>query len=199
MIIPSPRLRRFSVLLLLSFLVGNTVLFLVLPYDNPLVLAIRFNVASLENWMRGDGIAKDAWLYQPARWPIDYREDVGLLIKTGYGTRHRLAAQLEALDLTPEDTDAFVVVGDWTPSGNGTYAGVPVQNAVGGLMEMPEMRRHRDHPKFREYLSLRHAIEKGDDAVAMEVGKNFGWDLDALKVRMPRSAATCLARRRSSS
>ncbi|KAF6826999.1 glycosyltransferase family 31 [Colletotrichum plurivorum] len=181
MILPSPRLRRLGVLLLLSFLVGNTLLFLVLPYDNPLVLAIRFNVASLGNWLRGDGIAKDAWLYKPAQWPIDYHDDVGLLIKTGYGTRHRLAAQLEAFELTPEDTDAFVVVGDWTPPGNGTHAGVPVRDAVGGLMEMPEMRRHGDHPKFREYLSLRHAIEKGDDAVAMEVGKNFGWDLDALK------------------
>ncbi|WYZ42769.1 hypothetical protein EsH8_VI_000468 [Colletotrichum jinshuiense] len=181
MILPSPRIKRLVVLVFFSLLVGSTILFLILPYNNAFVLALRFNVASLRNWLRGSGTDKDAWLYEPARYPIDFRTDVGLLIKTGYGTRHRLAAQLEAFDLTAEDADAFVVVGDWTPPGNGTLAGVEVHDAVGGVMAMPEMRSHQDAPKFKEYLSLKEAVGRGDDAKATEIGKSFGWDLDALK------------------
>ncbi|KAF9876620.1 glycosyltransferase family 31 [Colletotrichum karsti] len=181
MILPSARLRRTVVLLFFSFLIGNALLFLILPYDNPLVLALRFNVSGLKNWLRGDGIEKDAWLYEPARYPIDFRTDVGLLIKTGYGTRHRLAAQLEALELTPEDSDAFLVVADWTPRGNGTLAGVKVHDAVGGVMAMPEMRKHHAAPKFKDYLALKDAVEKGDETKAEEAGRGFGWDLDALK------------------
>ncbi|KAK1477030.1 glycosyltransferase family 31 [Colletotrichum tamarilloi] len=181
MFLPSPRIRRLFILLFLAFLVGNALLFLVLPYDNPLVLAFRFNTASLKNWWRGPGTEKDAWLYEPAKFPIEYRTDVGLLIKTGYGTRHRLTAQLEAFDLTARDKDAFVVVGDWTPRENGTIAGVKVHDAIGGVMAMPEMRAHHDAPKFKEYLALRDAVQKGDDAKATEIGQSFGWDLDALK------------------
>ncbi|KAJ0337458.1 hypothetical protein COL922a_006732 [Colletotrichum nupharicola] len=181
MILPSPRLRRLVTLLVFAFLIGNALLFLVLPYDNPLVLALRFNVSGLSNWWRGDGVEKDAWLYSPAKYPIDFRTDVGLLIKTGYGTRHRLAAQLEAFELSAADADSFVVVGDWTPRGNGTYAGVEVHDAVGGVMAMPEMRKHHNAPKFQEYIALRDAIEKGDDQRATEIGQSFGWDLDALK------------------
>ncbi|OBR04823.1 Glycosyltransferase family 31 [Colletotrichum higginsianum IMI 349063] len=182
MILPSPRIKRLLFLVFFSFLIGNALLYLVLPYDNPLVLAFRFNFSGLQLWLRGSGVEKDAWLYEPARFPIEYRNDVGLLIKTGYGTRHRLAAQLEALDLTPDDADdAFVVVGDWTPREGGKLAGVTVHDAIGGVMAMPEMRSHHDAPKFKEYLSLKDAVQAGDDAKATEIGKSFGWDLDALK------------------
>ncbi|OHE92251.1 glycosyltransferase family 31 [Colletotrichum orchidophilum] len=171
MFLPSPRIRRLFILLFLAFLVGNALLFLVLPYDNPLVLAFHFNVAGVSNWWRGSGTEKDAWLYEPAKFPIDYRTDVGLLVKTGYGTRHRLAAQLEAFDLTARDADAFVVVGDWTPRENGTMAGVRVHDAIGGVMAMPEMRAHHGAPKFKEYLALKDAVQKGEDAKATEIGQ----------------------------
>ncbi|GKT63354.1 glycosyltransferase family 31 [Colletotrichum tofieldiae] len=158
MILPSPRIKRLLVLVFFSFLVGNALLYLVLPYDNPLVLAFRFNFSGLQLWFRGSGVEKDAWLYEPARYPIEYSTDVGLLIKTGYGTRRRLAAQLEAFGLTTENADAFVVVGDWTPREGGMIAGVQVHDAIGGVMAMPEMRSHHDAPKFKEYLALREAF-----------------------------------------
>ncbi|GKT40283.1 uncharacterized protein ColSpa_00464 [Colletotrichum spaethianum] len=181
MILPSPRIKRLLVLVFFSLLIGNALLYLILPYDNPLVLAFRFNFSGLQLWFRGSGIEKDAWLYKPAKYPIEYRTDVGLLIKTGYGTRHRLAAQLEAFDLTTENADAFVVVGDWTPRADSKIGGVEVQDAIGGVMAMPEMRSHHDAPKFQEYLALKEAVQNGDDAKATEIGKSFGWDLDALK------------------
>ncbi|KAK2063082.1 family 31 glycosyltransferase [Colletotrichum caudatum] len=184
MILPSPRIKRLLVTVFFSFLIGNALLYLLLPYDNPLVLAFRFNFSGLQLWFRGSGVDKDAWLYEPARYPIEYDTDVGLLIKTGYGTRHRLAAQLGALGLAAEqDARSFVVVGDWTPPGDsgGKMAGVHVHDAVGGVMAMPEMRSHHDAPKFKEYLALKDAVRDGDDAKATEVGKSFGWDLDALK------------------
>ncbi|GKT89528.1 glycosyltransferase family 31 [Colletotrichum tofieldiae] len=181
MILPSPRIKRLLVLVFFSFLIGNALLYLVLPYDNPLVLAFRFNFSGLQLWFRGSGVEKDAWLYEPARYPIEYSTDVGLLIKTGYGTRRRLAAQLEAFGLTTENADAFVVVGDWTPREGGEIAGVQVHDAIDGVMAMPEMRSHHDAPKFKEYLALREAVQNGDDAKATEIGTSFGWDLDALK------------------
>ncbi|OLN97198.1 hypothetical protein CCHL11_02176 [Colletotrichum chlorophyti] len=181
MLLRSPRIKRILVLVFFTFLIENALLFLILPYDNPIVLAIRFNFAGLRNWFRGSGTEKDAWLYEPAKYPIDFRNDVGLLIKTGYGTRHRLAAQLEAFGLSAEDTDAFVVVGDWTPPENGTLAGVEVYDAVGAVMALPQMRAHQDAPKLREYWSLKQAIDKGDETKAMEICKSFGWDLDGLK------------------
>ncbi|KAK1990960.1 family 31 glycosyltransferase [Colletotrichum falcatum] len=181
MILPLPRIKRLLILASLSFLIGNALLYLLLPYDNPLVLALRFNFSGLQLWFRGSGVDKDAWLYEPASYPVDYDADVGLLIKTGYGTRHRLPAQLEVLGLAAEDADSFVVVGDWTPPDGGKMEGVDVHDAIGGVMALPEMKSHLDAPRFKEYLALKDAVRDGDEAKATEVGKTFGWELDALK------------------
>lgn len=76
-----------------------------LPYDNPVRLSVRFNAhrayASLVEPLLARAGGRDRWLWDregPPPFPLDWaRGDVGVVLKTGYGTRERAVAWLEAL------------------------------------------------------------------------------------------------------
>ncbi|KAH7328885.1 family 31 glycosyltransferase [Stachybotrys elegans] len=164
-----------------------SILSLVLPGDSSIRLAFHFNAARLSNWVRDATSDRDAWLREPASYPVNLRDDVGYLIKTGYGTRHRIPAQQEAFALTGgilgAEGRSFMVVGDWTTA-NDTDArmlGVDVHDAIRLVMESDIGARMQDHHRFRKYRTLQEAVDVQDEAKAERLGQSFGWELDALK------------------
>lgn len=184
------RFRRRITNLGLSLLALLVTWHLFLAPDSTIRLAVHFNTARLLNGIRGGLTNRDKWLQQPASHPLDLREDVGYLIKTGYGTRHRVPEQLEAFraagDFLGDEGRSFLVVGDWT-SVNETDAallGVDVLDAVRMVMEDKISPAQRSHPRFSKYVGLQEAVAGGDEALANHLGKSFGWELDALKFIM---------------
>ena len=183
-----PRLtRRRLILFFAGFFLTLHTTYLLLPHDSHIRLSINFNTSRFWNAIRASTTDRDAWLRQsPAPHPLSLRDDVGYLIKTGYGTRHRLPALIEAFartgDILGDEHQSFIVVGDWTPT-NQTVDGLPtVYNAVDMLMETKLDPSLRDHPRLPKYRSLQEAIDSGDENQANELGREFGWELDALKV-----------------
>lgn len=108
---------------------------------------------------------------------MDFEKDVGIVVKTGYATRGRVPVQSEAMEL--QGNNNVVVIGDW----RGAVDGRTIQDAVGGVMKLDSvMDMLPNSNRFRMYESLRTAIEANEDEEALRLGKEFGWELDALKV-----------------
>ncbi|KHO00148.1 Fringe-like protein [Metarhizium album ARSEF 1941] len=179
------RRRRLAQVAVLTALVVLSVLLVTLPPDSPAVLAVVFNSARLRSaLLPGD---RDAWLRGRARYPVHLASEVGCLIKTGYGTRHRVREQLRAFAvkggvLGDEGRD-YLVVGDWEPA-NATAEGglgAAVVDAVGLVMRDGRLAGFADHARFGKYRNLGGAVDAGDEVRAQELGAKFGWELDALK------------------
>lgn len=184
--LPRPARRRF-ILLLASLFITLSATYLLLPPSSPIKLCVNFNASRFLNALRASTTNRDAWLDQrPAPYPLSLREDVGYIVKTGYGTRHRVPALINAFsrigDILGEENSNFIVVGDWTAA-NVTVDGSPgVHNVVKLMMESKAGSSLRDHPRFGKYRSLQEAIDSADEDRASELGQSFGWELDALKV-----------------
>ncbi|RFU75377.1 glycosyltransferase family 31 [Trichoderma arundinaceum] len=186
--VPRPTRRRF-ILLFSSLFITLSTTYLQLPANSPVRLSINFNTARFLNSLRASITDRDSWLNQhPEPYPLSLRSDVGYLIKTGYGTRHRIPALLDAFsrsgDILGEEDSNFVVVGDWTAA-NETGSRLPrVYNVVNMTMETKVDPLLRDHPRFWKYRALQEAVDSADEDKAREVGRNVGWELDALKFIM---------------
>lgn len=184
--------RRLVLSILLPFTFFS-ILYIGLPLDSPFRLAVSFNAARVTNSVLQTVSDNDAWLHTLPLDSLDLRTEVGYLIKTGYGTRHRVPLQLEAYrgsgDILGKEGDNFIVVGDWTTV-NDTDAkaiGVPVHDALKVLWDKDNLRSRRQHASFRKYKSLQTAIRAGDERKALEIGQKVGWELDVLKVMMHRT------------
>ncbi|EHK41024.1 glycosyltransferase family 31 protein [Trichoderma atroviride IMI 206040] len=183
--LPRPARRRF-ILVFASLFISLSAAYLLLPPGSPIKLSVTFNTFRLLNSLRVSTTNRDAWLDQrPAPYPLSLREDVGYIVKTGYGTRHRVPALINAFshsgDLLGEENSNFIVIGDWTAT-NETVDGLPsVHNVVSLMMETRVGPSLQDHPRFGKYRSLQEAIDSADEDKASELGQRFGWELDALK------------------
>lgn len=81
-----------------------------------------------------------------------------------------------------EEERNFLVVGDWTPT-NQTDEGLPiVYNVINTMMKTKVDPSLQGHPRFAKYRSLQEAVDLDDEDKATEIGQEFGWELDALKV-----------------
>lgn len=186
------RLRKRLIQTAILGIIALSLLHILLPPDSAIRLAIRFNATRITNALRDARQGKDAWLREtPAPYELELRRDVGYLIKTGYGTRHRVPLQLAALKssygggLMGDEGKDFLVVGDWTTVNekDAKAIGVPVHDVLKTVREYgDEDQDWRRHPRFKKYLSLQHHIEKGDEKKALEFAQSIGWELDALKV-----------------
>ncbi|PTB58564.1 glycosyltransferase family 31 protein [Trichoderma harzianum CBS 226.95] len=183
--IPRPTRRRF-ILLLTSLFITLSTTFLLLPPTSPIRLSINFNASRLFNSLRASATDRDAWLHQqPPPYPLNLRDEVGYLVKTGYGTRHRVPALMKAFshggNILSNEKNNFIVVGDWTPN-NQTDDGLPiVYNVVNTMMKTKVDLSLQSHPRFAKYRSLQEAVDSADEDKAREIGQEFGWELDALK------------------
>ncbi|KAH7256800.1 hypothetical protein BKA59DRAFT_390200 [Fusarium tricinctum] len=180
------RLRSVVILLLIS----TFIIYSILPHDSAIRLALVFNVSRFFNFLRGTATDKDAWLWKSPRYTVDLKKDVGYLIKTGYGTRHRVAEQIAAFEATGgylgKEGESFLVVGDWTTV-NQTDAdliGVTVHDAIKRVMETKIRGKVDGYPRLVKYRSLQASLQAGDEDGALKIGQSYGWELDALKFIM---------------
>ncbi|KAL6919164.1 hypothetical protein ACHAPO_004281 [Fusarium lateritium] len=180
------RLRPIFILLLISVFIIYTIL----PHDSAIRLALVFNVSRFFNFLRGAASNKDAWLYKAPRFTVDLKNDVGYLIKTGYGTRHRVAEQLAAFKATGgylgKEGESFLVVGDWTTVNqtDASLIGATVHDAIKRVMETKIRGKIDDYPRLVKYMSLQARLQAGDEEEALKIGQSYGWELDALKFIM---------------
>ncbi|KAE8364999.1 hypothetical protein BDV27DRAFT_127518 [Aspergillus caelatus] len=172
--------RPMRVLLYLVALV--LLLCIVLPYDHPIRLSARFNVkafgAAFTSYLGGRW-----WFSERSTFPVVLSDDVAVLMKSGFGTKDRIAAWLEA-----HEQDRFnnlLLVGDFaTPSGQlFSYNGrrLPVFDLVAWMLEKGYLSAELAHPRLMKHSNLSAAISNGDTEIAKELSKSFGWELDALK------------------
>jgi hypothetical protein len=180
---PRRRLRRLN-RALLGTVLAVLCLWLILPYDSPLRLAIRWNGRRLLAAIGPPWAEKEAdWLLAPPRFPIDLFKDVAVISKTGYGTQHRMQEQLLALDV-PGGIDLernLLVIADFATSfGNGSVR-IEAHNVVEMAVEMHLRQDLEQAERVLKYRDLANAINKGDNKFAWELSKQFGWELDAMK------------------
>ncbi|KAL2269007.1 hypothetical protein VTJ83DRAFT_3853 [Remersonia thermophila] len=160
-------------------------LWALLPYDNTLRLAVWWNAKRLreallpapsERWAHDDA---------PPRHPLDVGRDVLVIVKTGYGTRDRVPAWLEALPEASRFRDIMVIAdseGDvmFAAPGAPEEQKLHVYDAVGHSIRQ-HLAAFRGHPRVRKYQQLAEAIYRGDEALALQHCRAFGWELDAMK------------------
>ncbi|KAL9615613.1 MAG: hypothetical protein Q9160_009368, partial [Pyrenula sp. 1 TL-2023] len=158
--------------------------FVLLPNDSPVWLAHRFNATRLGIYLHSSSTG-DTWLNLPPAFPINITEDVGLIVKTGYGTQHRLPAALEALEMGLASQD-IVAIADFTPIDEKLYRyngkDVQLHDALGMMLEDESLNWMRSTPRFEKYLKMTTAIADGKLKVAEEICKSFGWEADAMKL-----------------
>ena len=183
---PRPRSRGLRVRVrpvLAVVLAAFFTLWLVLPYDNTIRLAFRFNWKRFKAaWL--SPAPSERWVYGRPQFPIDVGRDVVVIVKTGFGTRERVPAWLDALGAGNEFRDIMVIADS---DGRIDYAdeyhdeGLVVYDAVGHSLRL-HLRAHSDHPRVKKYHQLAEALYKGEEALALDYSRTFGWELDAMKV-----------------
>ncbi|KIH86293.1 hypothetical protein SPBR_08305 [Sporothrix brasiliensis 5110] len=137
-----------------------------LPYDR--------NATSFSNSLPGSG------RYLPALY-----DDVGVILKTGYGTQHRVSAQIEALGLRPHTVDGnnMIVIGDW--AGEVVYGDkgeqIFVHDVIAPVLDSGILGSRANCARAEKYRALAAAVHAGDDVEAMRISKSDGWELDAMK------------------
>ncbi|KAK4099555.1 glycosyltransferase family 31 protein [Parathielavia hyrcaniae] len=171
------RLRPFMGLALALFFS----LWLVLPYDNAARLAVWWNAKSVKEALIPR--PSEQWVYAHPRHPVDLGRDVVVIVKTGYGTKERVPAWLDALSGLNEFRD-IMVIGD--SEGHINFAdgfhdqGLQVYDAVGHSLRM-HLRAYQDHPRVKKYHQLAEALYKHDETSALELCRSIGWELDSMK------------------
>ncbi len=150
---------------------------LVLPYDNSIRLAIHFWASSL--------FPNDRWLSRPLPFPVDWDEDVGIVLKSGFGTRHRLPAWLKAV----RGENDILIAADFAsrPGEHLRYRNqeLPVYDVVGRTLDQVVLPGDQVqlNMKNEKYQNLTAAVNSGDSDLARALSRSFGWELDALKVQ----------------
>lgn len=172
--------RRYFVLVILTTLLF---LWILLPYDNSIRQAVRFNVDRLLRSFNQHSY--ESWVFAPPRFPVDLRDEVLIILKTGYGTRHRLGAWFEALSSRNELGD-IIIIGDYAsrPEEHIRYGGktLEVHDAVQRTIHELRLDEQVPYPRISKYTSLVDAVARGDEEEAMKLSKSFGWELDSMKV-----------------
>jgi hypothetical protein len=181
---PQPRPRtRLRPLLSLALAVFFF-LWLVLPYDNAVRLAFRWNAKGLKAALISR--PSEEWVYARSEFPVDVGRDVVVILKTGYGTRERVPAWLDALSSANEFRDIIVIAdseGDVAFDDGFHDKGLHVYDAVAhSLRAHLHPHTYKDHPRVKKYFQLVEAIFKGDETLALQHCRSFGWELDAMKV-----------------
>lgn len=155
-----------------------------LPYDNALRSSARFNTHRLVNFLQGP-LRNERWLYEPPAFPVDWSRDVGIILKTGYGTQERAPAWIEALPtgISPENV---IIVGDFDAqlaTRTGARSGLKVHDVIARIMdEKLVVCEDARCPRAEKYMNLKAAVSAGEDELARNYSSSFGWELDAMKV-----------------
>lgn len=157
---------------------------LYLPYDAEYRLYLNMRIRE-SRWTPPPSDL--TWMSRRAAYPVNWREDVGFIMKSGFGTQHRIPAWLEAV----RELGDVVLIADFAtkPGAHYVYAKdgrqIPVHDVVGTMLEQRVFSGAElaSSPRLEKYRNMSAAIARGDANAAKEISKQFGWELDAMKAR----------------
>ncbi|RDL39112.1 uncharacterized protein BP5553_03452 [Venustampulla echinocandica] len=149
---------------ILLFLALSFLSWILLPYDNGLVLLVRWHFGHVSHALA----ASDAWMRKPPAFPLG-TADVGLIVKTGFSTQERLVARLETLGKA-RDRSNVVLVGDYA-TGQRTHfkhngAEMPVYNALAYMVDSGSLASRPNALRLQHYRNLTNAISGGETDLA---------------------------------
>lgn len=187
------RLSKFR----LQILAGVAVLlvvYLLTPYDSDVRSALRFQKTIVANYIQHK-YPSDKWLLGAQKYPIDPLRDVGVVIKTGYGTRRRVPQMLNAY-YKEEFAGDMVIVQDYPVADNEkNYTlpdgkKVPALDIIGWMLEKKLLAGKENLERISKYKHLAEAIEGEEWFLSEELSKEIGWELDAMKVGATQESKT---------
>jgi hypothetical protein len=177
------RLLRLKVLLsTVLILILLLVTYLSTPYDSSFRAFYRFHRNTLQGYLAN----RHSWISSAGLHPVDIERNVGVIIKTGYGTRQRVPKLLAAIAEEKFVTDT-IVVQDYPVGLEAQYTWpngdvVPTIDAIGWLIQNDLLKEQEHSARLSKYSSVVEAIQAQDWAHAEELSRAVGWELDAMKV-----------------
>lgn len=183
------RLSRWQKLAL-GFFISFLVIYVSSPYDSSLRAFFRFQHSVVQNYYQSQRPA-DGWLYRKQHYPIDPDNDIGLIIKTGYGTKHRMPLALRALSNESFFPD-IVVVQDFPvipeqkrynlTNGKTVGKGMDIVDILGWNLDRGALKGREHLERLYKYKNLRDAVDAEEWVLSEGLGRKIGWELDAMKV-----------------
>ncbi|KAI1185375.1 family 31 glycosyltransferase [Nemania serpens] len=165
--------------------IALSVIYVTSPYDSSLRSFFRFQHNVVRDHYQSQR-PSDGWLYRRQRYPIDPNDDIGLIIKTGYGTKHRVPVSLRALSNESFFPDT-VIVQDFPPIREQRYynltngKGVDVVDILGWNLKRGALKGREHLERIYKYKNLAAAVEEEEWVLSEGLGKKIGWELDAMK------------------
>ncbi|KAI8629207.1 glycosyltransferase family 31 protein [Xylariaceae sp. FL1651] len=180
----STRLSRWQKIALGLF-ISFFVIYITTPYDGSLRSFFRFQHNVIENYYQGQH-PSDAWLFRKPRYPIDLNSDVGVIIKTGYGTKQRIPVALKALSNESFFADTLVVqdfpvLPDQKHYTLANGKNVSVVDIIGWNLKRGALKGREHLERIYKYKNLAAAVEDEEWVLSEGMGKAIGWELDAMK------------------
>ncbi|KAI5921590.1 family 31 glycosyltransferase [Camillea tinctor] len=169
----------------LGLLVFLIILYTAMPYDSPARSFFRFQHNVIEDYMQSQ-YPSDSWLYKKQRYPLDFDYDVGVIVKTGYGTRHRVKRSLQALSNETFFGDTLVVQDFPVMNDQKSYTlsngkEVPVIDIIGWNLARGALKGKEHLERVMKYKNLGEAVKAEEWVLSDGLGKDMGWELDAMK------------------
>ncbi|KAI0171958.1 glycosyltransferase family 31 protein [Hypoxylon sp. FL1284] len=161
------------------------ILYNLTPYDSRPRSFLRFQHNVIQDYYQ-NSLPSDSWLFKPQPYPIDPVNDVGIIVKTGFGTRNRVSKAVRALSdesffadtIVVQDFPLFEDQKNFTMD-NGKE--VPIVDIIGWSLEQGGLKGQEQHERVMKYTTMSEAIEGEEWMLADAIGKNMGWELDAMK------------------
>ena len=156
------------------------------PLDHPIRSFFRFTSNNVEDYWQ-NRFTSGSWALGKQRYPVNPAEDIGIVLKTGFGTRHRVEPALEALSNETLFTD-IVVVQDFPKiraqeSYNMTDGRkVDAVNIIDWNIKRGSMNGTEHLERMHKYSHLADAVAAEEWVLAEGLGSEIGWELDAMKV-----------------
>ncbi|KAI0126030.1 hypothetical protein BJ170DRAFT_672246 [Xylariales sp. AK1849] len=160
------------------------IVYILSPYDSTVRSGFRFQKKLVSDYIQHN-YPSDKWLFRAQRYPIDPVQDIGILLKTGYGTRKRVPKALAALGNETFDSDILILQdypllnGQAYTSPNGKN--IPVVDIIGWMLETKKLKGKEHVERITKYQHLADAIDAEEWFVSDGLSKSMGWELDAMK------------------
>lgn len=171
---------------LLAFFAFLFMVYIVSPYDGRLRSFLRFQHTVVSDYIQHK-YPSDKWLFRTQPYPIDPATDIGIVIKTGYGTRKRVPRVLAALGNETFDADVMIVQDYPVIAHENTYnsssgKSVPVVDIIGWMLDTKKLAGKEHVERIAKYRQLADAIDAEEWFLSDGLSKTMGWELDAMKV-----------------
>ncbi|KAK8091357.1 hypothetical protein PG994_000862 [Apiospora phragmitis] len=159
-------------------------LWVLLPNDHFLRLWARFNLSTIID----PTLTTSQFYGTPLPYPVDLNQDVALLVKSGYGTRHRLRGWLDLIQRGLH-FDKFLFVADFDTDDLAMVdaKGEPVivhnvaNMTMHRVMNQLNFEAQKRYPRIEKYTTLEGALKHEYNTIAEKVALEFGWEMDTIK------------------